>query len=166
MFELMSYSISLDCFGHLFQIRETKMHKCELVTSMFSLLWSMHPYTLFWINALNIQKLSQPLNKSGWKYWHSAPLESWQFTHQLSFFEVCSRNQRKQNITFHTVLFKVMKHLRIHTHTHTHTHTHIYPYAALSLCWQLMWENYKNIHHLCEECTLVLGQGSQTEWAR
>ena len=42
--------------------------------------------------------------------------------------------------------------------THTHTHTHIYPYAALSLCWQLMWENYKNIHHLCEECTLVLGQ--------
>lgn len=35
---------------------------------------------------------------------------------------------------------------------------YIYTYAALSLCWQLMWENYKNIHHLCEECTLVLGQ--------
>ena len=58
----------------------------------------------------------------------------------------------KHHISYFVVYFKVMKHLRIYIYTH------IYTYAALSLCWQLMWENYKNIHHLCEEYTLVLGQ--------
>lgn len=120
MLELMSCSISLDCFVHLFQIGETKMHKCELVTSMFSRLWSMHSYTLFWINAPNIPKLNQSLNKSDWKYWHSAPLESWQFTHQLSFFEVFSRNQRKQksHVSYFIVYSQVMKHLRLYIYIH------------------------------------------------
>ena len=138
MLELMSCSISLDCFAHLFQIGETKMHKCGLVTSMFSLLWSMHPYALFWINAPNIQKLNQSLNKSDWKYWHSAPLESWQFTHQLSFFEVFSRNQRKQKKSCFILCCLFPSNETLKT-IHIYTFIHMLPWVyADNLCGKII----------------------------